>query len=197
MKLFIAVVLCFINLVTIGQENYSDSLKKERLINERDFLYHVLNEAERKEHPEICYFEPDTNFIVRARFNKEIGEIFDFPKTNNKTSPYRKYGTLTFYLHDTLCTLNVYQNMELKGQREYKYYFFVPFKDATTSKSTYGAGRYLDCSIKKKQEIVILDFNTAYHPYCAYSFRYSCPLVPSVNFLSVAIPAGECFYEHE
>lgn len=180
-----------------GQTSYADSLTKERLKHEKYFLYQVLNEDERKEHPEICYFNPDTNYIVQATFKKEIGEIFDFPKTNNKTAKYRKYGTLTFTLHDTLCVLNVYQNMELKGQKVYKNYFFIPFKDGTTSKSSYGAGRYLDCTIRKKQQIVTLDFNTAYHPYCAYSFRYSCPIVPSVNFISVNIPAGECYIDHE
>lgn len=197
MKTVLTGIVLFWVSAVFSQTTYADSLAKERLKNEKYFLYHVLNEEERKEHPALCFFDADTTYIIQAVFKKEIGEIFDFPLTNNKTAPYRKYGTLTFTLHDTICVLNVYQNMNLKGQRAYKNYFFIPFKDGTTSKSTYGAGRYLDCSIKKKQKIVRLDFNAAYHPYCAYSFRYSCPIVPSVNFLPVALPAGECYYEHE
>jgi uncharacterized protein len=66
---------------------------------------------------------------------------------------------------------------------------FVPFRDATSGLSTYGAGRYLDALIEG--DTVLLDFNTAYHPYCAYSDAWVCPLPPGENWLNVPVEAGE------
>lgn len=67
---------------------------------------------------------------------------------------------------------------------------FLPFRDATSGPETYGAGRYLDLLVGPGGRIE-LDFNRAHHPYCAYSARYSCPLPPAENTLSVPIRAGE------
>ncbi len=67
---------------------------------------------------------------------------------------------------------------------------FVPFADATSGNETYGSGRYLDVAIEPDGSVV-LDFNLAYQPYCAYSSAYSCPLTPTENRLAVPILAGE------
>jgi len=74
---------------------------------------------------------------------------------------------------------------------------FVPFKDATSGKETYGAGRYLD--LEPESDLTpdgkwVLDFNKAYNPWCVYSKDYTCPVVPRENWLEVAIPAGEKDY---
>ena len=75
--------------------------------------------------------------------------------------------------------------------------FFLPFKDATSGKETYGAGRYLLDTIKSADHgldadgRMILDFNLAFHPSCAYDARWSCPLAPAENTLPVPVPAGE------
>jgi len=74
---------------------------------------------------------------------------------------------------------------------------FVPFKDATSGKETYGAGRYLDLEPGRDRtqgEKWILDFNQAYNPWCAYSEAYNCPFVPTENWLEAPIYAGEKDY---
>lgn len=74
---------------------------------------------------------------------------------------------------------------------------FLPFKDATSGRETYGGGRYLVDTIKSAdlgvtaEGRVILDFNFAYNPSCAYSDRWTCPLAPPENTLPVAVRAGE------
>ncbi|HTS15449.1 MAG TPA: DUF1684 domain-containing protein [Candidatus Sulfotelmatobacter sp.] len=75
---------------------------------------------------------------------------------------------------------------------------FVPFRDATAGRDTYGAGRYLVDTIKGADHggdaatgELLLDFNMAYHPSCAYDPRWSCPLAPPENRLSVPVPVGE------
>lgn len=68
--------------------------------------------------------------------------------------------------------------------------YFVPFRDATSGSETYGAGRYLDIEANEDGTVTV-DFNLAYHPYCAYNSAYSCAVPPAENWLTVPIRAGE------
>jgi uncharacterized protein len=73
---------------------------------------------------------------------------------------------------------------------------FVPFRDATNGSDTYGAGRYLLDTVKGADlggtdGHLIVDFNYAYHPSCAYDPKWSCPLAPPSNRLTEPIRAGE------
>ena len=80
---------------------------------------------------------------------------------------------------------------------------FIPFRDATSGTDSYGAGRYLLDTIKGADlggsaDRLILDFNYAYNPSCAYDPRWSCPLAPAGNWLQVPVKAGErTFTGHE
>jgi uncharacterized protein (DUF1684 family) len=73
---------------------------------------------------------------------------------------------------------------------------FLPFADATSGQDTYGAGRYLLDTVKgadlgMRQGRLVLDFNFAYQPSCAYDPRWTCPLAPPANRLAVPVRAGE------
>lgn len=75
---------------------------------------------------------------------------------------------------------------------------FLPFRDATAGHETYGAGRYLldtikgaDLSGDAERGTLLLDFNMAYPPSCAYDPRWACPLAPPDTYLSLPVPAGE------
>lgn len=70
---------------------------------------------------------------------------------------------------------------------------FIPFRDLTSGSETYGAGRYLEAPIRSNAagQVVEVDFNRAYHPYCAYNEGWTCPLPPPQNRLAVAVRAGE------
>jgi len=67
---------------------------------------------------------------------------------------------------------------------------FLPFRDATSGVETYGAGRYLDVDPEPAGTVVV-DFNMAYNPFCAYDDASSCALPPYENWLPVPIRAGE------
>jgi hypothetical protein len=78
---------------------------------------------------------------------------------------------------------------------------FVPFRDATAGRESYGAGRYLLDTVKgadlggdPTRGALLLDFNMAYSPSCAYDPRWACPLAPPDSFLTERIPAGERLY---
>jgi len=73
---------------------------------------------------------------------------------------------------------------------------FVPFRDATSGQETYGGGRYLLDTIKhadlgSEDGRLVVDFNYAYNPSCAYNPRWDCPLAPADNHLPVPVAAGE------
>ena len=67
---------------------------------------------------------------------------------------------------------------------------FLPFRDATSGRESYGGGRYLDLQPDDSGKVII-DFNLAYSPFCAYNDGYSCALPPAENWMAVPIEAGE------
>ena len=108
---------------------------------------------------------------------------------------YFQYGIVTFNLFDSVQHLYVYQSADLMKQEKYKDYLFIPFGDATSGFTSYGGGRYLDLVFSDiKDGKIILDFNKAYNPYCAYVTGYNCPIPPKENLLNIAIKAGEKNY---
>jgi len=71
---------------------------------------------------------------------------------------------------------------------------FVTFADATSGKTTYGSGRFIELDRPDANGFTYIDFNKAYNPPCAFTEFATCPLPPPQNRLSIAIPAGEKKY---
>ncbi|TRZ43733.1 DUF1684 domain-containing protein [Robertkochia solimangrovi] len=136
------------------------------------------------------FFPADSAFRVVAKFTRTPNnETILLPTTTERVSEEVIYGVLDFELQGKPFRLNLYQSLKLMQQEEYKDYLFLPFSDQTNGKESYGGGRYLDMRIPEGDTMVI-DFNKAYNPYCAYNKKFSCPLVPKENTLDVAIPVG-------
>lgn len=149
-----------------------------------------LREEDRKSFTALHYFEPDQRYYITAQFRITPDTTpFEMKTTTERMPRYRKYGELHFELEGQKMKLNVYQNQELMNRKVYEDYLFLPFSDLTNEAETYVGGRYLDFRIPTG-DTVVLDFNLAYNPYCAYNYDYSCPLVPLENDLPVAIRAG-------
>lgn len=143
----------------------------------------------------LHYFKPDSTYRVQARLERLQGQLpFKMPATGNKLQTYVAYGRLHFTLAGQQLTAMVYQNLDLIA-RDSSYRNYIPlfFKDTSNGKATYGGGRYLELHIPAGDTLVV-DFNYAYNPYCAYSDHYSCPIPPKENHLPVAILAGERKY---
>ena len=132
----------------------------------------------------LSYFAPNINYLIKANFSKRfMPDSVKLTTSTGELQSYLIYGEAKFVHNDTNCTLLL---LSLPGENE----LFVPFMDATSGKSTYGAGRYLEAPMPIGDK-VILDFNLAYNPYCAYVDGYTCPFPPKSNVLPVAISAGE------
>lgn len=176
---------------SFAQSKYAQSIENERKEFEEKLLksFEILNQDEIQNIKKLQYFEIDSNWILTADFKKDIGEIFEMPTTTERKPTYLRVGYLFFTYQEIHFQLAVYQNMELKGTA-YEDYYFLPFKDSNAPEITYGGGRYLDVQFSLEDVNVVVDFNKAYNPYCVYSYRYSCPITPSENHLSVKINSG-------
>ncbi len=154
-----------------------------------------LPEKERKAFISLEFFPPASEFRVEAEFLRTPNELpFEMQTTTDRKPVYVKYGEVFFDLRGKEYHLNVYQSLDLSKKEEYKDYLFLPFTDLTNGESTYSGGRYLDMKIPEGKK-VLLDFNKAYNPYCAYSGAYSCPVVPQENHLEIAVTAGVMAYK--
>jgi len=134
----------------------------------------------------------------KLRINCKFGRTLNSPWFRMESSGpvrrnYRTYGVIHFIINDTAVTLNIYQSQDLMTSPQYKDHLFIPFTDATSGEETYESGRYIDLEISDiKTDKVLIDFNRAYNPYCAYvSGKYNCPIPPTENRLTVPIRAGE------
>lgn len=164
----------------------------QRELNEefRDPKISPLRDKDRKHFRGLDFFPADTTWQVKARLERTPDESpFFMPTTTERVTREVRYGILNFEIDGKEYKLNVYQNQELITREGYEDYLFLPFSDATNGEETYGGGRYLDLRIPRGEEIIV-DFNKAYNPYCAYNKKYSCPIVPEENMLPVAIKAG-------
>jgi uncharacterized protein (DUF1684 family) len=118
------------------------------------------------------------------------------PNSGGETLGFRRIGTLTIPFPIGERTLSLFWMEGYAGG------LFLPFRDATSGVETYGAGRYLldaaksadlgadlgDCD---QPGTLVLDFNFAYQPSCAFDPKWACPLAPPENQLDIAIRAGE------
>ncbi|MEM9000968.1 MAG: DUF1684 domain-containing protein [Bacteroidota bacterium] len=149
-----------------------------------------LPDKYRKHFNGLDFFEPDTNYIIKARFERTPNaRPFLMPTTTDRKTKEVLYGIAHFELHDARHRLEVYQSLELLDQEGYELNLFLPFLDDTNGNETYGGGRYIDIEIPHG-EVLTIDFNKAYNPYCAYNKKYSCPLVPRQNYLRTSVRAG-------
>jgi uncharacterized protein len=140
----------------------------------------------------LPYFDHQPAYRVAAQVAAAPPEAYDIATSGEHEGSYRftRFAVARFDLFDKSLELELYW---LEG---YGGGLFVPFRDATSGTSTYGAGRYLLDTVKGADlgmdgDRLVLDFNYAYNPSCAYDPRWVCPLAPPQNRLDLAVEAGE------
>ena len=192
MKLFLTIFISMALLTgqLVAQSSYTNYLKAFR----SDYTTkHEVVKGKDKQY--FRFFAANPAYKVNAGFEKISDTIGFTMKTSSGSSKhYYKYGIAKFSLHDTTFQLFIYQSKALL-YTSYKDYLFIPFTDLTTGDLSYGSGRYIDLVISDiKDNHVVIDFNKAYNPYCAYAAGYHCPLPPKENSLTTSILAGEKVY---
>ena len=144
------------------------------------------NSQARREFKGLRWFPARPSYRVTASFipydqPKEIVIMNVIGDELKMKSP----GLLSFKLHG--------KTYQLRPVIEDDKKLFIIFRDRTAGKTTYGAGRYLYADLPKDGKVV-LDFNRAENPPCAFTLYATCPLPPRQNFLPIAINAGELEY---
>ncbi|MEZ4669345.1 MAG: DUF1684 domain-containing protein [Anaerolineae bacterium] len=144
----------------------------------------------------LHYYDYDPAYRVVARVDTNVEpEVLNVDLGEDGHFSYRRFGQVTFALPTGTGRLSLFWIMGYGGG------VFLPFGDMTNRTSTYGAGRYLYDTIKCADlgtdlEEIVLDFNFAYNPSCAYNPRWVCPLSPPENRLPLAVEAGEKAFDH-
>ncbi|WP_139959544.1 DUF1684 domain-containing protein [Flavicella sediminum] len=192
----IVLLICFLSTVTaIAQDAYTKKITafQEKLIHEyatKDSS--PLTKKDLSDFKALPFFKIDKKYKILASLQL-TPEAPMFPlTTSTKRKPlYRQYAIARFIIDGAGYQLSIYRSQDSKMNPEYQDYLFLPFKDLTNGESSYGAGRYIDVFISDiVNNQIIIDFNKAYNPYCAYNYKYSCPIPPAENHLDIAIEAG-------
>lgn len=192
MKNLFSIILLLQTMFLVAQEktetskDFQDNLNKEFA----DIKESPLTDEDFKTFKTLDFYPITDKFIVQAQFTRTKKEkIFEMKTSTERLPKYKKYGEVTFSIDGKNFKLNVYQNIDLSKKKGYHDYLFLPFSDLSCGNQTYIGGRYIDMRFPKSETIVI-DFNKAYNPYCAYNHRFSCPIVPLENDLQIEILAG-------
>src|SRR6188474_818049 len=189
MRIFLILFSFLITSFSFAQNSYKDSIESyfKKYVKE-----HEVVTGKDKEF--ISFFPVAEKYRMNCRFERTLNSPwFRMESSGPIKKNYRVYGIIHFTINDTVLTLNIYQSQDLMTTKQYKDHLFIPFTDATSGEGTYESGRYIDLEIKDIAiDKVLIDFNKAYNPYCAYvSGKYNCPIPPAENRLIVAIRAGE------
>ncbi len=135
-------------------------------------------------------FDYDPELRVLGDVVPSPGERLAIGSSGDEPILFRRFATVRFRLHDAERELALYW-LEAYGGG-----VFLPFADAARGTETYGGGRYLLDTVKgadlgQEDGRLVLDFNFAYNPSCAYDPRWVCPLTPPANRLEVPVRGGE------
>jgi uncharacterized protein (DUF1684 family) len=161
----------------------------------RDELYRThpqspLTQEAREGFSEVPYFPYDPALRVLADVDPAAAEVREIEGSAGSSMRFRRFGRARFVLG------GAEQSLELFWLEGYGGGVFLPFGDWTSGKETYGAGRYVLDTVKGSDlgtvgDRLVVDFNFAYNPSCAYDPRWACPLTPPANRLRLEVRAGE------
>lgn len=142
-----------------------------------------LTAAQRRAFQGLSYFDENPGLVIDALVDRHVepGEV-RMATSAGEEQVYQRYGVVRFTVDGKPAQVTLYASDDSDE-------LFIPFRDLTSGKESYGAGRYLE--LHAHGDRVTIDFNYAYNPNCAYDPSWSCPLPPPENWLNVPIRAGE------
>jgi uncharacterized protein (DUF1684 family) len=190
----ILIVILFYSFQSDGDDSsYIDQIKKERKDHEHYFKTSAQSPIVDKENFKgLNYYNPDPAYKVIADLHPiESKKVVVLNTNDEKEQRYIEYAYADFKLNGQQNRLLILEGIDMGPIRGK---LFVAFGDETSAVETYGAGRYLDVNKVPGSSTIVLDFNKAYNPYCAYNSTYSCPFPPAENLLKIAVKAGEKAY---
>ncbi|GAB3678569.1 DUF1684 domain-containing protein [Halopiger thermotolerans] len=186
----------------VDVDQWRDELESKRAEKDEFFAEHPqspIPPEQRDDFDGLDYFEPAPEYRVTATATvHDDPEVVRMDTTAGREMRYLRVATLEFDLErdDEELEDGTYELAAYRLESPNEEQLFIPFRDKTTGQQTYEGGRYMELAPDRDLETgdeIVLDFNLAYTPFCAYSETFDCPLPPEENWLEVAIPAGERF----
>ena len=141
----------------------------------------------------LKYYPVDSRYFFSGKIERFVLNINNpnyyatFLTNKGMNKRYIRYGKFRFHLDGKDWVIELYKSILSD-------YLFIPFKDLTNGEETYEGGRYIDAEILDGYQM-ILNFNMAYQPLCAYNDKFTCAIPPRENHLAVEIKAGEKNYK--
>ena len=182
------VIFLFLGLMMFQKTVFSQDFESELRIHREKYMEEThgrFPDQKQDFYPASFTFRCDATY-KKPRKPKTIS----VPTSGVKIKDFTEYALVTFIVDGKKYKIMTYRQSPVLPL--YKNLVFVPFKDLSAPKETYGGGRYMDMDINDfKDGKVIIDFNRAYNPYCAFSDGWNCPIPPDQNHLKVKIEAGE------
>lgn len=176
-------------------QSYTEQINKERTEKD-DFMGNADSSpfaGAKDSFTGLKYFAPDLKFRLQANLTPiSKREVVTLTTNTGDGQSYLKYAWADFDLDNLHHRLLILESLEPGPE---KGNLFLPFADQTSANETYGAGRYLDIKKIPGANTILLDFNNAYNPYCAYSEKFICPFPPKENILIATLRAGEKTYK--
>ena len=193
MKNFVVLIILYTVLLSCKeQKRYIPNLtefQKELNASFKDVTKSPLAKNDRQNFVSLDFFDFDSSYVVKAvLIPSSKDSIFNMKTNTDRMHSYNKYGKIKFKLYENYFELSVYKDNELVTDQTDDE-LFLPFYDNTNGITTYSGGRYIDLKFSN-DSIISIDFNKAYNPYCVYNYKFSCPIVPNVNYLALDIRAG-------
>jgi uncharacterized protein (DUF1684 family) len=190
----VLILFYFLKDSVFSDSSYVATIRKER--QEKNLTFRgskgsPLEDADRSAFDSLQYYAPDILYQVDADYKVFANpDTVQMPLTTGEADPYLKYGQASFTLEGQRHSLFLYLKVNTTDSS-----LFVPFTDKTNGTETYEGGRFLDVAKPAPNaQLITLDFNKAYNPYCVYNYNYSCPLPPRANRLPIPVRAGEKAY---
>ena len=172
--------------------DFTHEIQKER--DEKDLFMKDGEDSPFKKVPfkGLNYYPPDLHYRITASIIPiDYKKVVRLSTSDGKVKKYNEYAYAAFSFGGSESRLLI---LELTDPGPYHGTLFLAFIDSTSGNETYGAGRYLDLKKIPGASTIVLDFNNAYNPYCAYSDDFSCPFPPKENVIHAAVRAGEKNY---
>jgi len=187
----------FIFLMALGVCSTTSAQKEQTAIEfQQELTAQYKNPEESPLKEKAKYFEGhdffpiDSTFRVKAKFVRSLNAIpFQMKTTTSRLPIYEKFGEAHFTIHGKKLVLSIFQSHKLRETEEYKNHLLLPFTDSSNGEESYTGGRFIDLEIPNT-DVIVIDFNKAYNPYCAYVTGYSCAIPPAENDLDIKILAG-------
>lgn len=192
---FALLTVVFLSCTSKEEKEYVFSVTQERSIKNNEFVA----DGSPLENADLGVFSGLKYFPVNMDFKfSGLLEPFQKPESvlleqGDTVKRMLRYGKAVFNIRGDEVKLTIYKSMANPFAKEGDNELFVPFFDETNGLETYEGGRYIYPELQGDGTLII-DFNKASNPYCAYNHAYNCVVPPFENSVPFKINAGEKSY---